>query len=355
MRVERCLDRMLLAVVVCALLAPAGAAAQDRVCERTVKANVVAIRQPIWLNRLGANIPDGMMYALARDVVDGSGRSCDAGIPGNPTQPSVTAACLATGARVHLRDDKRTRPLVLRANEGDCLADLLHQPALVVAGPGPAGSAAEGATPGLLSQRPPRSSTGRKDTAANLRQRLDAQAQGKLRQRLPLPQSPAPGLPRDEQATAGPTLIPPTTTAAGIHVQGLPWVNGEPTAPPPAPRPTAPTSAATPSSLVAPGQMDHLHAVRRARGELSPLQHGRRLEQPQRYGRRRRRHPGRPGCSARSTCSPPASAVKPFGKKWEAEWYRSQATEQDLCLASKDGVYNPARAAARGGLRTPCR
>src|SRR4029077_19901009 len=36
------------------------------------------------------------------------------------------------------------------------------------------------------------------------------------------------------------------------------------------------------------------------------------------------------------------SAVKPFGKKWDAEWYRSQATEQDLCLASQDGVYNPA-------------
>ena len=71
MRVERCVDRMLLASVVAfTLLAPAGAAAQDRVCERIVKANVVAIREPIWLNRLGAHIPDGMMYALARDVVD---------------------------------------------------------------------------------------------------------------------------------------------------------------------------------------------------------------------------------------------------------------------------------------------
>jgi hypothetical protein len=61
----------------------------------TIKADVVAIAQPIMLNRLGAAIPGGMIFALRRDTVGGLGKQ--------------------------LRADKRPRPIVLRANVGDCL------------------------------------------------------------------------------------------------------------------------------------------------------------------------------------------------------------------------------------------
>jgi manganese oxidase len=64
-------------------------------CTRTINADIVAIPQPIMLNRLGAAIPDGLIFALRSDTVGGAG--------------SV------------LRPDRRPRPLVLRANVGDCL------------------------------------------------------------------------------------------------------------------------------------------------------------------------------------------------------------------------------------------
>ena len=63
-------------------------------CTRTIKAEVVAIPQPIMLNRLGAAIPDGLIFALKSDVDTSTNR---------------------------LKADKRPRPLVLRANVGDCL------------------------------------------------------------------------------------------------------------------------------------------------------------------------------------------------------------------------------------------
>src|SRR6185369_5346419 len=64
-------------------------------CKRMIKADVVAIAQPIMLNRLGTAIPGGMIFALRRDTVGGLGKQ--------------------------LRADKRPRPIVLRANVGDCL------------------------------------------------------------------------------------------------------------------------------------------------------------------------------------------------------------------------------------------
>jgi hypothetical protein len=64
-------------------------------CQRTITADVVAIPQPLMLNRLGAAIPGGMIFALRRDTVGGLGKQ--------------------------LRADKRPRPIVLRANVGDCL------------------------------------------------------------------------------------------------------------------------------------------------------------------------------------------------------------------------------------------
>src|SRR5678816_4219605 len=64
---------------------------------RVVNADVVAIPQAIMLNRLGATIPNGFVFALRSDTIK-------------------------TGlGNIQLRPGKRPRPIVLRANVGDCL------------------------------------------------------------------------------------------------------------------------------------------------------------------------------------------------------------------------------------------
>src|SRR5712691_2631207 len=62
----------------------------------TINADVVAIPQPIMLNRLGAAIPDGLIFVLRADTKD-------------------------VNHWLQLLPGKRPRPLVLRANVGDCL------------------------------------------------------------------------------------------------------------------------------------------------------------------------------------------------------------------------------------------
>lgn len=71
-------------------------------CAQTVTADVVVFDTPIMFNRLGAQNPNWITYALARDVVAISGN-----IPGP--------------GNAQMRSDKRIRPLTLRVNEGDCL------------------------------------------------------------------------------------------------------------------------------------------------------------------------------------------------------------------------------------------
>ncbi len=71
-------------------------------CERVVTADVVAIDQAMMINRLGTSQPGGMVYALRGDVVAVSGS-----VPGP--------------GNAQLRPGKRPRPMVLRANVGDCL------------------------------------------------------------------------------------------------------------------------------------------------------------------------------------------------------------------------------------------
>jgi hypothetical protein len=85
--------------------APAG-------CAGVTYANVVAFDQPWLWNRFGAMEPQGMMYALRRDVVPTTD------VDGLP-DPGVTYTLSA--GQVSLRSDKRPRPLVLRVNAGDCL------------------------------------------------------------------------------------------------------------------------------------------------------------------------------------------------------------------------------------------
>src|ERR1043165_4206086 len=65
-------------------------------CQRMVNASVVAMAQPIMLNRLGATLPGGMIFALEGDTT-------------------------GTGPQVQLARGKRPLPIALRANVGDCL------------------------------------------------------------------------------------------------------------------------------------------------------------------------------------------------------------------------------------------
>lgn len=79
-------------------------------CQKTITANVVALDQPFFYNRLGAFNANGMMFALKRDAVN-KDTLVPCSMPG--------ASC--TEGNVMLRPDKRPRPLVLRMNAGDCL------------------------------------------------------------------------------------------------------------------------------------------------------------------------------------------------------------------------------------------
>jgi manganese oxidase len=81
---------------------------------RTITAQVVALDQPFFYNRLGADNPGGMIYALRNDVVVKSGANAGKAL-------TLLPESSAQAGNVKLRDDKRPRPLVLRANVGDCL------------------------------------------------------------------------------------------------------------------------------------------------------------------------------------------------------------------------------------------
>ncbi len=78
-------------------------------CERMIRADVVALEQAIVVNRFGAFIPAGTLYALKGDIVRRDGRAIDW------QRPAESAG------QVKLRSDKRPRPMILRVNEGDCL------------------------------------------------------------------------------------------------------------------------------------------------------------------------------------------------------------------------------------------
>jgi hypothetical protein len=77
-------------------------------CNTTITANVVVLDNPTIFNRLGAQNPNWIMYALERDVVDKASQV-----------PCSQTAC--TAGNVELRRDKRPRPLVIRSIEGSCL------------------------------------------------------------------------------------------------------------------------------------------------------------------------------------------------------------------------------------------
>src|SRR6185436_14480756 len=80
-------------------------------CANQTVANVVALDQPWFWNRYGAMEPQGMMYALVRDVVPASDTD---GLPDPGVTYTPNTNLLA--GQVKLRADKRPRPLVLRVN-----------------------------------------------------------------------------------------------------------------------------------------------------------------------------------------------------------------------------------------------
>ena len=88
-------------------------------CKRAIKAQVVALDQPWMWNRLGAAQPGGIIYALYGDVVKSDGSELPDPANLSPDDREKLAKDLV--GNVRLRDDKRARPLVLRANKGDCL------------------------------------------------------------------------------------------------------------------------------------------------------------------------------------------------------------------------------------------
>ena len=49
--------------------ASSGAAPPQGTCKRTITADVVALAQPYMLNRLGASVPGGLIFALRSDTV----------------------------------------------------------------------------------------------------------------------------------------------------------------------------------------------------------------------------------------------------------------------------------------------
>jgi hypothetical protein len=96
-------------VVTAAGADPVAAYLADGTCKGNITADVVALDQAFYYNRLGAINANGMMYALRSDVVDNFGLT---EAEGGTLEPGLVA----------LRPDKRPRPLTLRMNEGDCLS-----------------------------------------------------------------------------------------------------------------------------------------------------------------------------------------------------------------------------------------
>jgi len=245
------------------------AAAGAPTCARTVNAHVVALDQPLTVDRMGATMPGGMIFALAGDV-----------FPKGASSQAASQSCLAqpgtcTAGNVVLRDDKRPRPVVLRVNEGDCLAvsftNLLNP------------------TPACFD-----SSTG-------------------------AVVSPCP---------SKPDLGQPTTRFASVHVQGMPWQEG--------PQDDGSFVGKNPSSLVAPGGTARYLLYAEHEGSYLLYSTGDSWSKTS-NGDGGQLTEGLFG----AVNVQPAGTYR--GQRWGAQWYRSQVTEQDLCLATPSKDPDPSK------------
>lgn len=102
---------------------------KDRWCSqagdsRTVCADIVALDQTLVYNRFGSFNPYGMIFALRRDIVPVSEQpvryDADACGKTDGTETYAGKGEIEAG-KVRLKDCKRPRPMVLRANAGDVL------------------------------------------------------------------------------------------------------------------------------------------------------------------------------------------------------------------------------------------
>jgi hypothetical protein len=92
-------------------------AAQAQIaCDGTITANVVVLDSPTVFNRLGAQNPNWITYALERDVVVANRLN-----PNDPANGTPCSMTTCTAGNVELRPDKRPRPLVVRSVAGACL------------------------------------------------------------------------------------------------------------------------------------------------------------------------------------------------------------------------------------------
>ncbi|MHC1743511.1 MAG: copper oxidase [Syntrophobacteraceae bacterium] len=110
---RRSLQSLILILVITLVFTLEATGAESAGAPRIVAANVVALDQPIIHNRLGSMTPQGMIYALRRDV-----EGCDATLTSCKLE---SEGGLLLPGQVRLRTDKRPRPLVLRMNAGDVL------------------------------------------------------------------------------------------------------------------------------------------------------------------------------------------------------------------------------------------
>jgi hypothetical protein len=116
--------------------------------ENTITANVVVLDNPTVFNRLGAQNPNWITYALRRDVVFQNRANPNDQDNGTPIT-QLSRADLA--GNVELRPDKRTRPLVVRSVAGYCLTVNFQN---LLTGPNQGQGHAEGANPNPPQQDP---------------------------------------------------------------------------------------------------------------------------------------------------------------------------------------------------------
>jgi hypothetical protein len=117
-----------LVVTITLLFSIAPALAQDnrklKFSGRTVVAEVVALDQPFMVNRLGSSVPTGQIFALRTDVMvrDTKGNlKSHADLPSFPATGNAETGMVDYAGNVTLKEYKRARPIVLRANVGDIL------------------------------------------------------------------------------------------------------------------------------------------------------------------------------------------------------------------------------------------
>ncbi|HEX2163968.1 MAG TPA: hypothetical protein VHM02_08465 [Thermoanaerobaculia bacterium] len=310
---------------------PAVASAQVRDPElctgtRTVRARVVALDQVLWMNRNGASIPGGMIYALASDVFPDSVTD-----PREESWENSCAVADCSPGEVHLGSYRRPRPLVLRANEGDCVeiefTNLL---------------APEAVERDFCSGDTSRLCSTNSDCAPSFGECSGYCADGTT------------ACQNDADCGSGNTpcgaaFLQPSTRAASVHVQGLNWVTGGAddggavgtncySSVYPATNPAIPDFCeASPGNTITYrlfAEHEGPYLLYSRGDDVSNLPSG----------------AGGDGGTLQEGLFG-AFHVEPSGfdasgmedgeqrKKWESGWYRSQVTEQDLCLAQPADRY----------------